>query len=126
MKSYAVVGRVGDGAAYCTEHSHRSMPPIFADSESDTPTHCDECGVLIDTTPTEDAIEYVRKAIASAMSRDDARSVAINAWPEWAGISSRTIDRVLEWIKNRPIRTDRKRRISRMNPELFDQKGEPQ
>jgi len=49
MKSYDVVGYVGDGVAYCPAcNPLDDNEPIFADSEWDSPPVCDICGGVID------------------------------------------------------------------------------
>jgi hypothetical protein len=46
------------------------------EGESDSPGHCDDCGMFLETTLTADGIAYVQQAIAE----DRAGSVALTTW----------------------------------------------
>lgn len=58
--------------------------PIFESSESDTPTHCHDCGDLIEHPLTDDGYNYVADAIVSDFG-DGERSPVIEQWIDHYG-----------------------------------------
>lgn len=76
MKSFDVVGYTADADTYCVDctkeiygddkkgadpkydHEGNLVHPIFADSETDTPSSCASCGVYIKESLTSDGVEY--------------------------------------------------------------------
>ena len=64
---YEVIGYVVEECtlicADCLEPGESDDSPIFGDTETDCPSHCERCGELIPETLTTDGCEYVREAV---------------------------------------------------------------
>lgn len=58
-----------NGAAHCEDCAPPEGQPIYGDSEADTPTHCEECGVLIEHALTSDGIAYVSEYILESFKK---------------------------------------------------------
>jgi hypothetical protein len=71
---------------YCIECANRlfqGLPNVeiqqrysWENNEADSPSHCPECGVLLEETMTEQGLEYVRAEIVEALS--DGKSIALD------------------------------------------------
>lgn len=84
MKACDVVGYARDGAIYCAECGESSWDPVFADSETDSPSSCDECGVLIPEQLTPDGVRYVREALYAWAAHGDGDPDVLRSWvAEW-------------------------------------------
>ena len=55
--------------------------PIFADTDADTPTHCDVCGLLIDHALTGEGYAYVVDEIVGYLE-DGGNAAVIAEWIE--------------------------------------------
>lgn len=62
--------------------SWESPLAIFSDEESDTPTHCVECGALIPHALTTDGYAYVREAMDENLS-EGRRSPVVHRWVDY-------------------------------------------
>jgi hypothetical protein len=63
MNAADVIGWAWEADLYCEDHKPSpEAGPVFADSETDTPYHCAECGALIPESLTSDGAEYVYRA----------------------------------------------------------------
>lgn len=62
----------------------------YSDGESDTPVHCDECGLFLENALTPYGYEYVVEAIEHALVRGHLDSVAVREWRPYYG----------QWIPN--------------------------
>lgn len=86
MKAYEVVGYVFEAAIYCPECAPEKTRPVFADSETDSPSHCPHCGALIREALTPDGVEYVRNALREfAVGNGGDKDVLVewcDRWPE--------------------------------------------
>jgi hypothetical protein len=87
-KSYDIVGYVADANTWCVDctkekygddklgaepkfdSAHNVVAPIFADSESDTPSSCANCGVYIDENLTSEGVEYAFNMIKEAYDKN--------------------------------------------------------
>ena len=58
--------------------------PVFADSETDTPNHCETCEALIPERLTDDGVAYVADALASGDGRAEVLALWRDQWPEVA------------------------------------------
>ncbi len=59
-----VEGYVGDGDIYCEDCKHDGDESLGYYEETDTPSHCAECGVPIQCSLTDYGVEYVKESIA--------------------------------------------------------------
>lgn len=73
MNSCDVIGWVYDGALYCEDCKpdapEDDVSPIFADSETDCPSHCETCDAYIPECLTSDGVEYVLGEALAAIRR---------------------------------------------------------
>ena len=91
MNASDVIGYVdteNGGPAVCdscaTADEARAWSPIFADSETDSPTHCERCEDLIPEALTGDGARYVADALIDGM-RGDGRPCVLRQWWEEYG-----------------------------------------
>ena len=100
MKDYDVIGYAVEATIYCVDCApRRGRSPIFASSETDTPSHCDTCAELIEETPTSDAYLYVREAVAEAIHAGRRDSVALTVWMGWIEMSGEVVERCIKRAK---------------------------
>jgi Fe-S-cluster-containing dehydrogenase component len=83
MKSTDVVAwvDVANQEIYCANCSpSNEFAPIFADTETDSPTHCTVCDELIDQNYTDACIEYMTNRMAAWLVRGEGKKEIIEMW----------------------------------------------
>ena len=92
MNSADVIGYVKDGMISCAECGERDgwdkdsgndVGAIFADSETDSPTHCDDCETLIPECLTSDGVRYVHESFRRFL-RSHGKDGRLEVLIEWA------------------------------------------
>lgn len=72
MNSTDLIGGTYEADTYCLDDlpvdpESEEVGALFPDTESDTPTHCAECGVLIPCRLTSDGKQYVAEALTGRL-----------------------------------------------------------
>lgn len=77
----------GDYSEWPGFEGWESPAAIFNDSESDTPTHCRQCGAVITHDLTREGGEYVKDAVAELISEPGSHTADVIAqwWAAYAG-----------------------------------------
>lgn len=57
--------------ADCLEEGEADDSPLFATSETDSPTHCERCEALLPEALTSDGEAYVREVVAEGSGRPE-------------------------------------------------------
>lgn len=88
-----------DDPDFCEEHE---IGVIFADSESDYPEHCADCGGMLDTSLTGDGVDYIIDALAHYIDHRTGDTEVLDQWEsrlQWCTVSEsdeKIIDRYRE------------------------------
>ncbi len=90
MNSADVIGYVKDGMILCAECGERGgwdrdeeAGAVFADSETDSPSHCDDCEALIPECLTSDGVKYVHESFRRFL-RSHGKDGRLEVLTEWA------------------------------------------
>ena len=92
MNSADVIGYVKDGTILCAECGEREgwdkrpsdeVGAVFPDSETDSPSHCEECEALIPQSLTSDGVKYVHAAFRRFL-RSHGKHGRAEILTEWA------------------------------------------
>jgi len=96
-----VVAYVDAGDFICVECTRKrygdTLPDdlglVFSDSETDTPTHCSECGMVIDETLTDYGEKYVIDAYHDLIAGKGGSAWVIDEWlSTWPYLRKRLLE----------------------------------
>jgi hypothetical protein len=85
MNAADVIGYIVSGTYYCpdcTPSTGDDASPIFADSETDSFSHCAECEDLIPEALTEEGREEALEALRAYLVSRSGRAVIVRQWAE--------------------------------------------
>jgi hypothetical protein len=98
------IGYVVDASIFCPACARRTDSPIFEGSETDRPSHCEECEELIPESLTGDGVRYVLDALDDVRNGRGGRLEIVAAWAEllrWYGLDRRErvrLERFTRWM----------------------------
>ena len=76
--------RKGEDTGDSNDYPQGPMP----EGESDSPSHCYDCGEFLETDLTSDGMAYVRECVAEDMKHKRFESVACTVWAPYYMVNS--------------------------------------
>ena len=84
MHAYDIIGYAVDASLVCadcaTSKERKQCSPVFADSETDCPSHCDRCHCLIEENLTADGMAYVAESALECALHGQGNPEVVQSW----------------------------------------------